>query len=74
MTTDAQSLAKVILYASILHENSWNGKYYEITRNSASIKACKRGGIDIGLATPISLLLYICWNDILSWAESQKEV
>jgi len=48
-------------------------KFYRFSLREAADKAADAVGFDSRGTEPIYLLLNYCWNDILMWAEEQKQ-
>ena len=65
---DTKDLANLIKETARLQEESWNSKKYNLTLREAIIAA----SVPNEWSEIVFLLLVLCWNDALAWAEEQS--
>jgi hypothetical protein len=61
-----KQLADAILKTAELRESSWQVNSYSLTVGKAAHCICKNNP---HMESLVSILLFVCWNDALSWAE-----
>lgn len=66
-----EKLAKAILEAQRIHEESWDAdrKEYKLSQTDAAKQAC---GEDMHMAGLVCLLNVLSWNDAQDWANTGK--
>lgn len=67
---DQANIAKSILLAQDLIEESWNGKKYLLTNKEAANKVCETNNLPKYFKEIILSFITFFWNDSQYWAET----